>query len=174
MNDGVSFEAKVERWLIKRGALRTERRVRMRGRVAKHGHEVDVHAVFGSNATPTLFVLSLSTSSLLLVGSVTDSPVLGVAGGVLTLIFAVLGLAALLHRSHIWVEAKSGETVVRREVVWKLVQQLKDVRESSPEWYPSQAWLVVRNVLDVETIRFAHEHGIRCFVEQAGDIREVL
>jgi hypothetical protein len=174
MNDGVSFEVKVERWLLKRGALRTERRVRMPGRVAKHGHEVDVHAVFGSNATPALFFASLATTIVTFVGYVVDSVALGAVAAVLTIVIALLGLAALLHRAHVWVECKSGETVVRREVIWKLVQQLQDVREASPKWYPSAAWLVVRNVLDVETIRFAHEHGIRCFVEQAGDIREVI
>jgi len=174
MNDGTSFEAKVERWLLKRGALRTERRVRMPGRVAKHGHEVDVHAVFGSNATPALFFASLATTITMFVGFVVDSTPIITLAGVFTFALAILGIGSLLHRAHVWVECKSGETVVRREVIWKLVQQLQDVREASPKWYPSAAWLVVRNVLDVETIRFAHEHGIRCFVEQAGDIREVI
>ena len=172
-NDGISFEIKVERWLIRKGAIQTERRERVPGRIAKNGHECDVHAVFGGSPGPFIALLCVAFV-VMLVGGLTQEVAVAAFGGISFIVMAVAAGATSLSRTHIWVEAKSGDAPVRRDVVWKLVEQLRDVREHGPAWYPAQAWLVVRSAFDVDAIRFAHEHGIRCFVEQAGDIREVL
>lgn len=176
MNDGVSFEAKVERWLIRRGARFTERRARQRGKVAARGHECDVHATFVSQLWRlAAFVALVCAFGTAATGSFSDEPALAIFPGTLGVVSVVLLAAFFLAPNHIWVEVKSGEGAVTREVVWKLVQQVADVRLAPvASWRPSAAWLVARSHFDRDTLAFAREHGVRCFVEHGTDIREVI
>ena len=172
-NDGVGFEVKVERWLVRKGAVSTNRRERVPGRVAKNGHECDVHAVFTSSVGPAIVGLAIAFVTLF-VGVVTEMAVIAAAGGTaFVVLFIATGVLAT-RRTHIWAECKSGDAPVRRDVVWKLAEQLRDVREHGPAWYPAQAWLVSRNGFDVDAIRFARANGVRLFIELSGDIREVI
>lgn len=176
MNNGVTFENAVERWLKKRGARFTEKRVRQRGRVAAHGHEVDVHAIVSNPAWKRTSQLSLGTA---MVGSVIaffdGAAELQTALLIVASFAFVVSCLMYFGPRHVWVEVKSGEGTVRRDVVWKLVNQVEDVRTlPDAPWYPSEAWLVARSRFDVDALSFARQHGVRCFVEQAGDIREVV
>ena len=180
MNDGVDFEVQVERWLRRqRGARFTERRVRQRGKIARHGHECDVHATMVS----PLWVLPLITA----VASILGCLAMAVSGGDQTLaivpgVLGVLSVALLAvffaDPRHVWIECKSGEGSIKRDVVWKLVGQVDDVRRFAGQgggaWYPSEVWLVARGAFDVDALAFAREAGVRCFVQQSGDIREVV
>ena len=180
MNDGISFEAKVERWLRHRyGAGFTERRSRVQGKIMRHGHEVDVHAeivneLYKVLATFGALGLVIASLTVLFNIDVAFTVVSGILGG----ISLVLALVLYNDPRHLWVECKSGEGTVRRDVVWKLVGQVQDVRAyamtGQPAWYPHDVWLVVRSQFDVDALRLAADHDIRCFVEQAGDIREVV
>jgi len=176
VNDGVSFEAKVERWLVKRGARFTERRARQRGKIAARGHECDVHATFVSDLwRVAAFVALVCGLASILMGVASDEPVVAVLPGALGIVAVVLLASFFLSPAHVWVEVKSGEGTVTRDVVWKLAQQVDDVRRlTSAPWYPSAIWLVVRSQFDRDTLAFAREHGVRCFVEQGSDIREVI
>jgi hypothetical protein len=174
VNDGISFEGKVERWLQRRGATFTERRVRLRGRVAKHGHEVDVHAAFGNGAWRVFAGLSAFMFVTVVLGLALSEDAFTVIGVIGLVGFTIVTIAFAVEQNHIWIECKSGEGTVRRDVVWKLSTQVTDVREERAAWIPKEAWLVARSQFDVDALRFARDHGIRCFVEQSGDIREVV
>jgi hypothetical protein len=169
MNDGIAFETRVEAWLRKhRGAVFTERRARVAGRVASRGHEVDVHAAVRS----TLWMPLLAFGALFgFIGLDMDSGPLFLAA---LMVGTCAIIAAAAHRRHIWVEAKSGEANIRRDVIWKLVSQVADARELQQDWTPSEVWIVARSGFDVDALKFAKESRIRCFLEQGGTIVEVL
>jgi|SRR5580692_96738 hypothetical protein len=177
MNDGVTFENAVERWLRKRGARFTEKRVRQRGRVAAHGHEVDVHAIVSNPRWKLTSQLSIVAAIVGIVVSYADDTNMVAQTALLTFAAIMFVLACVMYFGprHVWVECKSGDATVRRDVVWKLVNQVEDVRTlQDADWYPSEAWLVARSRFDVDALSFARHHGVRCFIEQAGDIREVV
>ena len=177
MNDGKVFEAAVDRWLQRLGARRTERRERVQGQVAKHGHEVDVHAVFAHGAWQVWLTWMAVGGVGFIVGLAVDNAPCAVVGGAVLTIASVLLLVSLAGSRHVWVECKSSDQTVRRDVVWKLMNQVRDVREAYPhaaQWYPEETWLVARSRFDVDALAFAKANGVRCFVEQAGDIREVI
>ena len=168
MNDGIAFETRVETWLRKNhNASFTERRVRIHGRVASRGHEVDVHA-----AMRTALWMPLAAFAALfgVIGLDNESYAIVVAAAIVAIVAII---AAVAHRRHIWVEVKSGETNVRRDVVWKLMSQVVDARGLQQDWHPSEVWLVSKFGFDVDAIRFAKESRVRCFVAQGGTIVEI-
>lgn len=172
MSDGVRFEERVESWLRKeRGARFTERRARLQGRVASRGHEVDVHATARSSLWVFFLLVAIGAGVL-----GTEPAVDAAATVTLLLVTAAASVAsyALFRPRHFWVECKSGDTNVRRDVVWKLVMQVVDARELRQDWYPSEVWLVSRAGFDVDAIKFARESKIRCFIEERGTFREVV
>ena len=176
MNDGIAFEATVERWLRKsRGAGFTERRTRQRGRVARHGHECDVHATVISDAWRWWAMVTIFWAIACIVFGFTDLDGAVIGTGVAGLLSLGAVVLVFLDPRHVWVECKSGEGSVTREMVWKLVMQVEDVRELvGAQWRPNEAWLVSRAPFDVDALAFARERRVRCFVEQRGDIREVV
>lgn len=179
MNDGVSFEAKVERWLRRScGAGFTERRARVQGKHLQHGHEVDVHATIVNDFYKVLAGLAMAGMAVAIVAGLAKEEVIAVFSLLPSLGAGVFAAVMAADPRHVWVECKSGEGTVRRDVVWKLVGQVQDVRDlygnAPATWYPHDVWLVVRSRFDSDALRLAREHGVRCFVEQAGDIREVI
>jgi hypothetical protein len=176
-NNGVSFEVKVERWLRRsRGARFTERRARQKGQIARRGHECDVHATMVSGLWPlTAVCAAFCGLACILIGVSGAEAMIAFLPGFLGVVCVVLTAAFFLDPRHVWVEVKSGETPIKRDVVWKLVGQVSDVRGlTAAPWYPSEAWLVSRSYFDIDALAFARAHGVRCFIEQGGDIREVV
>lgn len=174
MNDGIPFERTVESWLHRRGARMTERRVPLRGRVAQRTHECDVHATMIREVWRPAAAIGAFFAFACIGGGLADELMMSLVSGILGLACLVLTTVIFLDPKHIWVEAKSGEATITRAVVWKLANQLEDVRNAPAAlWYPSEAWIVARSPFDVDALAFAHEHGIRCFQEQRGRIHEV-
>ena len=168
MNDGIAFETRVETWLRKhRGAAFTERRARVAGRVASRGHEVDVHAAMRTTLWIPLLAFAVFFGFVGLTGDNGGVFIAALCVGTLAII------AAATHRRHLWIEVKSGEANVRRDVVWKLLSQVTDARELRQDWTPSEVWIVARSGFDVDALRFAKESRIRCFVAQGGTIVEI-
>ena len=134
MNNGVSFEGAVERWVVRRGATFTERRVRVGGAVAQHGHEVDVHAVFGSDGWKMTAPPAIAGLFAGILGAAIESVTIAVLGFAVFAVFLIVTGAIASERRHIWIECKSGDGTVRRDVIWKLASQVADVRASAPDW----------------------------------------
>ena len=176
MNTGIPFERTVERWLVKQhGAYFTERRAKQRGRVAAHAHECDVHAKVGNDLWHVSALVCAFCVVSCVGAGIAQEPLAVIAAGLLGICSLVATMTFLFDPKHIWVEVKSGEGTITRATVWKLVNQVEDVRENpTAAWYPHQAWLVSSAPLDRDALAFAREHGVRVFVElQRGELREV-
>jgi hypothetical protein len=177
MNDGKLFEGAVARWLAKSGAAKIERRVRVAGDVAQHGHEVDVRAFLVNPLWKLFMIVGLIAIFMGAVSIAFDAEAFTILSGIIGSAFVSLAFAFRLDPHRVWIECKSGELTVRRDVVWKLAGQVEDVRRNAltkGTWFPSEAWIVARSRFDVDALQFAKKNKIRCFLEQSGDIREVL
>jgi hypothetical protein len=177
VNDGTTFERAVARWLDRAGATTIKRRVRLPGDVAHHGHEVDVFVETVNTVWRFLLVVGLFSGFVAGVAAVTDLTTFAVTTGFLALVCTLLAITFRLDPKRIWVECKSGELTVRRDVVWKLAGQVEDVRNHALRkgtWYPGEVWIVARSRFDVDALAFAKKNRVRCFLEQSGDIREIV
>jgi len=175
MNDGVSFENTVERWLRRRGARTAERRAHVRGKIAQRTHEVDVHATVVSEMWKPSAAFALTSLVAMFAGGVIGVGIVCAIGMLMLAGSTVMIFVFLTDPKHVWVECKSGEATITRAVVWKLVGQVDDVREwPHAKWFPHEAWIVSRAPFDVDALAVARDHGVRCFQEQRGQIHEVV
>jgi len=175
MNDGQSLERSVERWMRRKGARFTERRVRMPGLVAEWGWECDVHAVLPRPEWRGLLVAAALLGAVSLPGLALE-PLLGVFMGFGAIVLGVVSMGALFASRHVWIEVKDRTDTVRRDVVLKLNGAIADVRaHPSASWVAEEAWIVTRSGFDRDAVSLARQYGIRCFVYQGhGYLQEVV
>ena len=154
---GKLFEQQVAKFLEKQGWQPTLGQ-HFHGKIAVRKHDCDV---FATKTSVGWSLLAIGCFLLGGVGIASWSGLFATDTASLALPSLLVGLfAASKSTRYVWIECKTLQQSIKRDLIMKLKDQFRDAKKAVGSW---ECWLVSTSRFDEDAIAHAKEHGVVCY-----------